>query len=288
MRNQDSIQEMNEMLEKDIENLIGKYPEEFFPYEGLVLVGQQVSISGRRFDLMFKDKHNRKIIVEIKRGLLTRESSGQIVEYYGLLKTQNVSSNIELILVANSIPSERRSFLESVGISCKEISEIKIRLIAEKFKYTFTDSELNIEPAKSIIIKKNNSIAENTIRKTIEDLYDHIKIADGRTMIDYIIKAFSETGKYKCSVEQKKIFYSFSVHRITETKLIYDYAFIVNRSDLLFYIRKPGEKWLSQRGLLNRVENELMVLRNNKINEMTIRVNNMNIAKKICELLLNN
>jgi RecB family endonuclease NucS len=75
------------MLEKDIENLIAQYPDEFFPKEGFKLVSQQFNISGRRIDLLFEDNHNCEIIVEVKRGILTGEASGQIVEYYGLLKS---------------------------------------------------------------------------------------------------------------------------------------------------------------------------------------------------------
>lgn len=276
------------MLEKDMENLIATYTEEFFPNEGLILIGQQISLLNRRFDLMFTDKHNRKIIIEIKRGLLTREASGQIVEYYGLLKTQNEASNIELILVANTIPTERRAFLESVGISCKEISEAKIFTIANKYNYKISDNNKIMEPAIIKTIENENISNEVPVTKTIEDLYNRITLADGKTIIDYIINAFRVTGKYQCAVEQKKIFSSYSIHRITETKLIYDFAFIVNRSDLLFYIRKPGEKWLIQKNALKKIENELTVLRNNKIKEMTIRIDNINLAKKLCALLLDN
>ncbi len=65
------------MLEKDIENLMALYPKEFFPNSGFKLVGQQINIGGCFADLVFNDKYNRKIIVEVKRGLLKREASGQ-------------------------------------------------------------------------------------------------------------------------------------------------------------------------------------------------------------------
>jgi RecB family endonuclease NucS len=77
------------MLEKDIENLIAQYPDELFPDEGFKLIGQQIVIEGRRLDILFEDKHKRQVIIEVKRGILTRDSSGQIAEYYGLLKNLN-------------------------------------------------------------------------------------------------------------------------------------------------------------------------------------------------------
>lgn len=44
------------MYESDIEELISRYPEEFFPNKALTLIGRQESFSGvGRFDLLFKD-----------------------------------------------------------------------------------------------------------------------------------------------------------------------------------------------------------------------------------------
>ena len=92
------------MLEKDIENLIAAHPKEFFPREEFKLVAQQHTIKKRRLDILFEDKYGRFIIIEVKRGHLSREASGQIIEYYGLLKEEFPEKNIELVLCANTIP----------------------------------------------------------------------------------------------------------------------------------------------------------------------------------------
>ncbi|MBU1630382.1 MAG: DUF91 domain-containing protein [Candidatus Omnitrophica bacterium] len=63
------------MLEKDIENLIAQYPEDFFPNSGFKLIGQQVKIGSCFADIVFEDKYNRTIIVEVKRGILSRDAS---------------------------------------------------------------------------------------------------------------------------------------------------------------------------------------------------------------------
>jgi len=133
------------MLEKDIENLIAAYPEEFFPGEGFKLISQQYFIEGRRIDILFEDKLGRKIIVEVKRGILTREAAGQIAEYYGLLKEKERNNFFELILCANVIPKERRLFLENIGISCKEVSIAFLSEIAKKYDYTFIDDRPSFE-----------------------------------------------------------------------------------------------------------------------------------------------
>jgi RecB family endonuclease NucS len=95
------------MLEKEIENLIANYPNEFFPKENLKLISQQYPIEGKRIDILFEDNLKRKIIVEIKRDILTREASGQIAEYYGLLKSKEQNIFYEMVLCANIIPKER-------------------------------------------------------------------------------------------------------------------------------------------------------------------------------------
>lgn len=135
------------MLEKDIENLIAKHPEEFFPGSGFTLVGQQVKLGNCRADIIFVDKHKRKIIVEVKRGILSRDASGQVMEYYGLLKMESPGDFVELILCANIIPPERKKFLEAVGIECKELGINLINQIAQKVNYSF----INIQPRQIII-----------------------------------------------------------------------------------------------------------------------------------------
>ena len=44
------------MLEKDIENLIAKYPDEFFPSAGFKLIGQQIRLGKCYADIIFEDK----------------------------------------------------------------------------------------------------------------------------------------------------------------------------------------------------------------------------------------
>ncbi|MCX5704031.1 MAG: EVE domain-containing protein [Candidatus Omnitrophica bacterium] len=148
------------MLEKDIENLIALYPEEFFPNTGFKLMGQQVNLGGCFADIVFNDKHNRMIIVEVKRGILTRDASGQIIEYYGLLKQQNPDRFIELILCANIIPSERKMFLENAGIECKELGLSLISNIAKKYNYKFLDGVKKEKTEE--ITREVNKIDEGT------------------------------------------------------------------------------------------------------------------------------
>jgi hypothetical protein len=133
------------MLEKDIENLVADHPEDIFPGEGFRLIGQQQSIEERRIDILFQDKLDRNVIVEVKRGILSREASGQVAEYYGLLKSRNASQFYEMVLCANVIPKERRLFLEHIGIECKELGIAMISELAKKYDYTFMDDRPSFE-----------------------------------------------------------------------------------------------------------------------------------------------
>ena len=134
------------MLEKDMENLIANYPDEVFPDAGFKLVGQQERFGQCRVDVVFTDKYNRTILIEIKRGTLSREAAGQVMEYYGLLKQEKPEMIVELVLCANTIPHERREFLERYGIECKEIGIAKIKEMAEKYGYVFLESRKPEDP----------------------------------------------------------------------------------------------------------------------------------------------
>jgi len=130
------------MLEKDIENLLAKHPNEFFPDYKLKFVGQQVKLGTYYADIVFENPKSEMVIVEIKKGILRREAIGQVIEYYGMLKQKEPNKNILLYLVANVIPKEMTVFLkEKLGIEFVEISASKIREVAKRYSYQFLDAE---------------------------------------------------------------------------------------------------------------------------------------------------
>jgi hypothetical protein len=55
------------MLEKDIENLLAKYPNEFLSDYGLTFKGQEVKLGTLRADIVFEDK--KVVIVEAPEGV---------------------------------------------------------------------------------------------------------------------------------------------------------------------------------------------------------------------------
>lgn len=135
------------MREKDIENLISKHPEEFLPYPGLKLVGQQVMLDTYRADIIFEDNKSNKIVIEVKKGILTREvfcqAVVQIMDYYGIIRIQERISDIKLIIVANFIPEERvKLFEEKLGIKFIAIPDAKLIKVAKEYSYSFLDEPI--------------------------------------------------------------------------------------------------------------------------------------------------
>lgn len=200
------------MLEKDIENLIAQFPEEFFPKSGFTLIGQQVKLGKCYADIIFEDQHKRKIIVEVKRGILSRDASGQVMEYYGLLKIESPEDFVELILCANIIPPERKKFLETIGIECKELGINLINQIAEKVGYQFLNSQncqtfktnLNLPNSQNIwIFQANpqrydimNALADDEIGDEMHWLVNQHKTEIAKGHIGIIWLSGKEAGIY--------------------------------------------------------------------------------------------
>ena len=92
-------------------------------------------------DVVFQDETGDTVIVEVKRGILSRDAVGQIMDYYGMLKRREPNRNIRLMLVANVIPRERIVYLKEIGISCVEIPVSMIWDTARKYSYRFLDAE---------------------------------------------------------------------------------------------------------------------------------------------------
>ncbi|MFW5720624.1 MAG: endonuclease NucS domain-containing protein, partial [Candidatus Dojkabacteria bacterium] len=109
------------MLEKDMEDFIVKNPELILQEEGLKLLNRQLRVGNYIFDLLFEDRRGGKLIVEIQKGTLDRNHTYKILDYYDEYKTNNPKDFIDVMIIANKIPYERRKRLDSYGIEWREI-----------------------------------------------------------------------------------------------------------------------------------------------------------------------
>ncbi len=126
------------MTEREMEDLIAQYPEEFFPGRGLVLKGRQESFSGiGRFDLLFEDLHKTKILMELKAKPAKYENANQLAKYKQALEQQGEKHVIMMWLVAPLISTPIREFMDHVGIQYTEIHEVDFRHVAARHDYSF-------------------------------------------------------------------------------------------------------------------------------------------------------
>ena len=124
------------MTEREMEDLLWKYPEKFLN-ETLAQFRRQQSSPVGRTDLVFEDRLGRILIIEMKKGKLQRGAIEQLHDYYGTLKKEFPDKSVELMVVANIIPDERRLACEKLDIECREISDKKFRDVAEEMGYVF-------------------------------------------------------------------------------------------------------------------------------------------------------
>jgi hypothetical protein len=123
------------MIEKDMEDLISAYPDDFFPHRSFVLLDRQRSFAGiGRFDLLFEDEFKTTILMELKAKTLKYDDATQVAKYRDELK-RNGCTNIMMWLVAPQIPSSVREFLDDKGIQYSEFHVAEFRLIAERHSF---------------------------------------------------------------------------------------------------------------------------------------------------------
>jgi len=120
------------MVERDMEDLIASYPEDFFPQRNFVLKGRQRSFAGvGRFDLLFEDQFQTNILMELKAVPARYEDATQVAKYKDEL-TRRGEKNILMWLVAPQIPTSLREFLDRIGIEYSEIHVGEFRRVAAR------------------------------------------------------------------------------------------------------------------------------------------------------------
>lgn len=110
------------LTEKMMEEAIIDNPTKYLE-EGLSLLSRQFHIGRYIFDLLFEDRHGARLIIELQKGTLDRNHTYKIMDYYDEYKSQHPEHFVELMIIANKIPRERRERLTSYGIAFKEIPE---------------------------------------------------------------------------------------------------------------------------------------------------------------------
>jgi hypothetical protein len=143
------------LSEDDMERAIISNPEKFIGEEGLKLISRQHHVGKYIFDLLFEDRHGGKLIVELQKGTLDREHTYKILDYYDEYKEANPEHFIDLMVIANNIPAERKKRLSSLGIAFREISASE-----------FPEGRERVEPIQNV----SNYFKSNTNHQTGENV----------------------------------------------------------------------------------------------------------------------
>ena len=177
------------MKENDFEDILIKYPE--LIEENLEFLGRQVTVYGRRIDILFKDAHNRKLIIELKIGPIKDQHIGQILSYEGMLLSHD-DPTIRVMLIGNRVPPNIQRSLDHHGIAWKEISYNSLKEFIEKkhdneFLELF-DTELKIP----ILTKNPTRIIKNIIKPHNSDEKPALFIPVLSQWIDEAFEYFKE------------------------------------------------------------------------------------------------
>lgn len=151
--------------EKDMENAIANNPKKYLGEQGLELVERQYRIGGYIFDLMFKDRFGAKMIVEIQKGTLDREHTYKILDYYDGFREKNPEEFIELMVIANKVPEERKKRLRSWGVEFREIP------VVDFISETPADLFVLPHPACNIcikVVKKSHDGIDEATKKSYQ------------------------------------------------------------------------------------------------------------------------
>lgn len=151
--------------EKDMENAIAANPKKYLGEDGLELIERQYRIGGYIFDLMFKDRYGAKMIVEIQKGTLDREHTYKILDYYDGFREKHPEEFIELMVIANHVPEERKKRLRSWGVEFREIP------VVDFISETSTSLSVSAQPTANMcvkVVKNDRAFIDDATRKSYE------------------------------------------------------------------------------------------------------------------------
>ncbi len=172
--------------EKVFEDIICKYPE--LVENGLTLKGRQITLYGRRIDILFEDKYNRKLIIELKAGPIKDEHIGQILSYEGMLLTAD-DPTLRIMLVGTRVPPNLQKSLDHHGIAWKEITYSYLNKYIEEKNDTFYLS----------FFEKEDPLIKIKTTGINEKINDHLNIDFKLTQIqiEELINKFRSSENYK-------------------------------------------------------------------------------------------
>lgn len=166
------------MIEREMEDLIAAHPKEFFPRHILVLKGRQNTFAGvGRYDLLFEDEFENKILMELKAVAAKLEAAEQLVRYKQALEEKG-ERNVIMWLVAPVVPKPIADFLDRFGVEYTEVHEAQFRQVASRHDYRFaSEAPAPKGPVGTPVEGKNDdSISrESAFHEAMLEIYERAK-----------------------------------------------------------------------------------------------------------------
>jgi hypothetical protein len=187
--------------ERIFEDILVKYPE--LIEDKLRFVGRQVTHFGKRIDILFEDRFNEKLIIELKKDNLDRNALSQVMEYEGYILSEKDPS-ARVMLIANRIPLNLKKAMNHHGIEYKEITNKQILEFLEKndhqlFTQITSPFQQQTEQPQMMISK----IVPNSSKITMASKLDEILHAGGY-WDELIAKAEIESKKLDGHIKYSK------------------------------------------------------------------------------------
>ena len=166
------------MIEREMEDLIATHPEEFFPRHVFVLKGRQGTLASvGRFDLLFTDQFENRILMELKAVPAKLEAAQQLVKYKQALE-ESGERNIIMWLVAPVVPKPIADFLDRFGVEYTEIHEAQFRQVASRHDYLFASEASTPKDQGGALVpsKKDDSTnRESGFHEAMLEIYERAK-----------------------------------------------------------------------------------------------------------------
>ena len=216
------------MIEREMEDLISSYPAEFFPRKELTFVNRQGSFPGvGRYDLLFSDRFENEIVMELKRVPVKASDAEQLVKYQEALIASG-HRNVMLWIVAPTIPKQTQDFFDRYGIEHSVIHEAEFRQVAAKHSYTF---ESDSAPSTA---RHETQPSAKTHGPEAASTFSFVHAANGKTTVNEaeFLGRCDEHGKWFFST-----LFESQRSRATKTKITWDHE---SGFSLQFYFPRIG------------------------------------------------
>jgi hypothetical protein len=158
-------------FEKEMEDAIISDPRKYIDEKGLNLVARQYHVGKYIFDLLFEDRHGGKLLVELQDGTLDRNHTYKILDYYHEYKHAHPDEFIDLMVIANIIPPERKKRLADLGIAFREIPRSEFIIEGKNGRSIKIEDSI---PSQKRDLSISNWVKVPGVRATLRDQPDSV------------------------------------------------------------------------------------------------------------------